>query len=145
MEGTKKFKLALFTNPGNKGLTLILERKLDQYFDYDIIESAEQIDAMPTPTAYDACFVLLPPVKISQAPTMIAKLILKSPKLVWIHGMMAGIDVLLSDTLRQAKHITLTNGRGVFDESIAEFVLASVLYFAKSFDKFVQQKAEHRY
>jgi phosphoglycerate dehydrogenase-like enzyme len=48
----------------------------------------------------------------------------------WIHVAAAGVDKLLFDEL-VASDVTVTNARGVFDRPIAEFVLGSVLAFAK--------------
>jgi phosphoglycerate dehydrogenase-like enzyme len=48
----------------------------------------------------------------------------------WIHVAAAGVDKLLFDELIDSD-VVVTNARGVFDRPIAEFVLASVLAFAK--------------
>ncbi|AZG47808.1 D-2-hydroxyacid dehydrogenase [Gordonia insulae] len=44
----------------------------------------------------------------------------------WVHVCAAGVDSLLFDDLRESD-IVVTNAAGVFDQPIAEFVLASVL------------------
>ncbi|MBF8184766.1 D-2-hydroxyacid dehydrogenase [Nonomuraea sp. K274] len=48
----------------------------------------------------------------------------------WIHVAAAGVDKLLFDELIDSD-VIVTNARGVFDRPIAEFVLGSVLAFAK--------------
>jgi phosphoglycerate dehydrogenase-like enzyme len=48
----------------------------------------------------------------------------------WLHIRFAGLDTVMSPELA-ASPIPLTNGRGVFSQSLGEFVLAAVLYFAK--------------
>src|SRR5690554_4649188 len=50
--------------------------------------------------------------------------------LKWIHVAAAGVDKLLFDELRESD-VIVTNSRGIFDRPIAEFVLASILGFAK--------------
>lgn len=50
--------------------------------------------------------------------------------LEWIHVAAAGVDTLLFDALRSSE-VVVTNARGVFDRPIAEFVLGSILAFAK--------------
>ncbi|MEX1079556.1 MAG: D-2-hydroxyacid dehydrogenase [Homoserinimonas sp.] len=50
--------------------------------------------------------------------------------LTWIHVAAAGVDKLLFDELRESG-VIVTNSRGIFDRPIAEFVLASILAFAK--------------
>ena len=57
-----------------------------------------------------------------------------APKLRWIHSRSAGLDSLLSPALVESP-VPLTNGRGVFSQSLGEFVLASILYFAKDFPR----------
>jgi phosphoglycerate dehydrogenase-like enzyme len=54
----------------------------------------------------------------------------RADALRWIHVAAAGVDKLLFDEL-VASDVVITNARGVFDRPIAEFVLASVLAFAK--------------
>ncbi len=48
----------------------------------------------------------------------------------WIHVASAGVDRLLFDDLT-ASDVTVTNARGVFDRPMAEYVLGTVLSFAK--------------
>lgn len=48
----------------------------------------------------------------------------------WIHSSSAGVDRLLFPALRDSE-VVLTNSRGVFDQPMAEYVLATVLTFAK--------------
>lgn len=50
--------------------------------------------------------------------------------LEWIHVAAAGVDTLMFDALA-GSDVVVTNARGVFDRPIAEFVLGSVLAFAK--------------
>jgi phosphoglycerate dehydrogenase-like enzyme len=51
-------------------------------------------------------------------------------QLQWVHVAAAGVDAVVFDELRRSS-VVLTNARGVFDRPIAEFVLASILAFAK--------------
>jgi phosphoglycerate dehydrogenase-like enzyme len=54
------------------------------------------------------------------------------PELRWVHSRSAGLDNVLFPELVQSA-VTLTNGKGVFSQSLGEFVLGAVLYFAKDF------------
>ncbi len=54
----------------------------------------------------------------------------QADELQWIHAASAGVDRLLFPQLRDSP-VQLTNSRGVFDQPIAEYVLATVLTFAK--------------
>ena len=48
----------------------------------------------------------------------------------WVHAASAGVDRLLFDDLLNSE-VTLTNSRGIFDRPMAEYVLGTVLSFAK--------------
>lgn len=67
-----------------------------------------------------------------------------APKLEWIHAMYAGLDRSLFPEL-VASPIPLTNGSGVFSQSLGEFVMLGMLYFAKDVPRRMQSKAAHRW
>jgi phosphoglycerate dehydrogenase-like enzyme len=52
------------------------------------------------------------------------------PKVRWVHSRSAGLDGVLFPALVESS-VPLTNGRGVFSQSLGEFALAAILYFAK--------------
>ena len=58
----------------------------------------------------------------------------KASRTKWIHGRFAGLDHVMFPELK-ASTIPFTNGRGVFSQSLGEFVLAAMLYFAKDFPR----------
>ncbi len=62
-----------------------------------------------------------------------------TPKLRWIHSRSAGLDSLLFPALVESP-LPLTNGRGVFSQSLGEFVLAAMLYFAKDFRRMIRNQ-----
>jgi phosphoglycerate dehydrogenase-like enzyme len=68
----------------------------------------------------------------------------RAPKLEWIHAMYAGLDRSLFPELVESP-IPLTNGSGVFSQSLGEFVILGVLYFAKDVPRRMQAKADHRW
>jgi phosphoglycerate dehydrogenase-like enzyme len=55
-----------------------------------------------------------------------------APKLGWIHSRSAGLDSVTSPALA-ASSAVMTNGRGVFSRSLAEWVVGALLYFVKDF------------
>ena len=57
----------------------------------------------------------------------------------WIHALSAGVDKIVSPELIGSP-VPLTNGRGVFKDSLAEFNLASILFFAKGFRRLVSSQ-----
>lgn len=56
----------------------------------------------------------------------------KAPSLRWIHAASLGVDGVLTDEIVKSK-VTVTNTRGVFEQPIAEYVLALMLFFGKDF------------
>ena len=56
----------------------------------------------------------------------------RADKLRWVHVAGAGVDAVLFPELVESA-VTVTNSRGVFDRSIAEYVLGLMLLFAKDF------------
>ncbi len=71
-------------------------------------------------------------------------LIATIPDLRWIHTISAGVDHLLSPTLRESD-VVLTNASGVFDIPIAETVLAYMLAVVKRLPEFLDQQKDHRW
>ncbi|MBN2370318.1 MAG: D-2-hydroxyacid dehydrogenase [Vicinamibacteria bacterium] len=58
----------------------------------------------------------------------------------WIHSVAAGVDHLLFPALVESD-VVLTNGRGAFKRSLAEFVMAGALHFAKDFPRLERQRS----
>ena len=58
----------------------------------------------------------------------------KASRARWIHGRSVGLDHVMSPELKSSA-IPFTNGRGVFSQSLGEFALAAILYFAKDFPR----------
>lgn len=62
----------------------------------------------------------------------------------WVHSRWAGIEGLLFPALVESEAI-LTNGRGSFADSLAEFVIAAVLFFAKDLRRMRRSQAQGRW
>jgi phosphoglycerate dehydrogenase-like enzyme len=62
-----------------------------------------------------------------------------APKTRWIHSRAAGVESLLFPALASSEAV-LTNGRGVFSVSLAEFAIAALLYFARDFPRLVRNQ-----
>ena len=67
-----------------------------------------------------------------------------APKLEWIHARYAGLDNLLFPALIESP-IPLTNGSGVFSQSLGEFVILGALYFAKYVPRMLKSKADRHW
>jgi phosphoglycerate dehydrogenase-like enzyme len=65
-------------------------------------------------------------------------------RLRWLHMASAGVDPVLFPGLRESD-VVLTNSRGVFDDSIAEYVLGVILAFAKDLARTLDLQRETRW
>ncbi|WP_158249039.1 D-2-hydroxyacid dehydrogenase [Mycobacterium sp. ENV421] len=63
-------------------------------------------------------------------------------RLRWVHAASVGVNRLICPELAQSQ-VTLTSSRGVFDTSIAEWVLAAVLSFVKGLPHTLALQREH--
>lgn len=65
----------------------------------------------------------------------------------WVHTLSAGVDFitkLIGDCLVNSE-ISLTNGRGAFSSSLAEYILASALYFNKQISTLQNNRQERKW
>src|SRR5947209_11136469 len=60
-------------------------------------------------------------------------------KVRWVHSLSAGVENILSPELI-ASPVPLTNGRGVFRASLAEFVIGAMLFFAKDLRRMLRNQ-----
>src|SRR5438105_1394232 len=59
-----------------------------------------------------------------------------APRVRWVHSRSAGVDGILFPELVESP-VPLTNARGVFSGTLAEFAIGAVLFFAKDFRRLV--------
>jgi len=64
---------------------------------------------------------------------------LMSHRLRWMHSRSAGLEQTLFPELIESE-VILTNGSGVFSSALGEFVVASILYFAKDFRRMIRNQ-----
>ena len=62
------------------------------------------------------------------------------PRVRWVHTRWAGLDGLLFPELVESA-AALTNATGVFSESLGEFALAGILFFAKDLSRMIRNQA----
>lgn len=67
------------------------------------------------------------------------------PFLTWIHSVTAGVDHIICPAITENEDIILTNAKGVFSESLAEYVMTACSYFAKDIPRLIKQKEQHKY
>ncbi len=64
--------------------------------------------------------------------------------LQWLHVAAAGVNAVMSPQVRESD-VVVTNSRGIFEEPIAEYVLAQVLSFAKDLPGSLRLQQQHRW
>ena len=69
---------------------------------------------------------------------------LANPGVRWVHSRSAGLDSVLFPELIDSS-VPLTNGSGVFSQSLGEFALAAILYFAKDFRRMLRNQEAERW
>lgn len=79
----------------------------------------------------------------AESPAALSEILAALPSLRWLHTATAGVGHLLVPELGSA--VVLTNARGVFSASLAEWALAACLWFAKDFPRLARQQAERKW
>lgn len=67
-----------------------------------------------------------------------------APRVRWVHSASAGVENVLFPELVDSQ-VPVTNGRGLFSDSLAEFVLGAVLFFAKDFRRMIVSQQSARW
>ncbi|HUS07429.1 MAG TPA: D-2-hydroxyacid dehydrogenase [Bryobacteraceae bacterium] len=62
----------------------------------------------------------------------------------WVHSLSAGVESVLFPELIESK-VPVTNSRGVFKDSLGEFAVASILYFAKDLRRMMRNQMAQRW
>ena len=66
----------------------------------------------------------------------------------WVHSFPAGVDGLsgfLSSQQLQARPVPVSNGKGAFSSSLAEYVIASIMHFTKQVPRCLTNASEKRW
>jgi phosphoglycerate dehydrogenase-like enzyme len=58
----------------------------------------------------------------------------------WVHSITSGVEQILIPEIVDNPEIVLTNAKGVFSSSLAEYVLGACFYFAKDIPRFLEQQ-----
>jgi phosphoglycerate dehydrogenase-like enzyme len=123
---TKQLNVLVVTNPKEPAPPL-----MDRMPEFAVITEGSAIEAFSKAAATaDVIF------SWGAKRDLMEQLLAQTPNLKWIHSRSAGLDSLLFPALIESP-VPLTNGRGVFSQSLGEFVLAAVLYFAKDFRRMI--------
>lgn len=76
--------------------------------------------------------------------TEVGRILQAAPHLDWIQARYAGVDGLLFPELIESP-VPLTNGSGVFSQSLGEFAILGALYFAKDLPRMLRAKAARKW
>src|SRR5688500_8332215 len=71
-------------------------------------------------------------------------LLARAPGVRWVHSCSAGVENLLFPALVDLP-LVVTNARGAYSRSLAEWSMAAVLFFAKDLRRLVRSQAEGRW
>ena len=66
----------------------------------------------------------------------------------WVHSFPAGVDGLsgfLSSEALQARPVPVTNGKGAFSSSLAEYVIAAIMHFTKQIPRCIKNQEARRW
>ena len=111
--------------------TRLLERLKQSAGDAQLVVAAEP--EVFAAVAHDATVVL----SWGASRDQLRQIVGMCPNLRWIHIMSAVLDSVLSPELEESSAM-LTNGRGVFSQSLGESVIGAILYFAKDFRRLIR-------
>ena len=93
-------------------------------------DTPEAFDGQPPADAIFVC---------SMGRELLRSVLPKAPTARWVHSRSAGIEGIVFPGLAESG-VTVTNGRGVFSPSLAEWVIGAILYFAKDFRRLVESQ-----
>jgi phosphoglycerate dehydrogenase-like enzyme len=128
---TKTLTVVVLGNPTSEHLKQ-LERLPDSAHVVATADEAHAIEKAP-----DADVIVCDMGKAA----LLKKILPNAKKLRWIHSVSAGVESLISPEML-AHPAILTNGRGAYKRSLAEFVIAGAMYFAKNMPRLLaDQKA----
>jgi phosphoglycerate dehydrogenase-like enzyme len=74
----------------------------------------------------------------------VAPIFRAASRLRWLHSLAAGLDTLLFPELVESP-VILTNARGAYSASLAEWVMGAVLFFAKDLRRLIRSQEQARW
>ena len=130
----RSLTLLVLSNPAAKVLGLL--EQLPETTDIIVGETPEAF----TSVAADADVILVRSPSRELARSVWAM----SPRVRWIHSLSASVTHLMFPEFIGGK-APLTNARGVYSRSLAEFVMAAALFFVKDFRRLLRNQAAGRW
>jgi phosphoglycerate dehydrogenase-like enzyme len=135
---TQIYHIAVLSNPGNPALNFLPQITNLTFHIYD-----SNIDQCH----FKECsgLVIIPPFDIKTLETIWNE---KCHNVKWVHTFSAGVDFIssfITNYLLNNNRILLTNGRGAFSSSLAEYIITSALYFNKQITKLQNNKLNKKW
>ena len=75
----------------------------------------------------------------------LTEIIKEMPFLEWIHSITAGVDHIMCPAISENDEIVLTNAKGVFSSSLAEYVMTACSFFAKNVPRLRSQQKDKKW
>jgi phosphoglycerate dehydrogenase-like enzyme len=114
-----------------------LKERLPSHVELSCLESEKPV----VPAIAEAADVLLLDTVVKR--TEVLSLAPHLVSLKWIHTLLAGVEDALIPSFMPTT--PLTNSRGVYKKSLAEFAVFSMLYFAKNVPRLQQQQRDKQW
>ena len=121
--------ILVLTAPGEREIPFLAE--LRQNETVVVADSAREF----AKAAVDAEIIL----NWSGSLALLRDVFLMSRRVRWIHSRSAGLEQTLFPELIESE-VILTNGSGIFSDSLGEFALAAILYFAKDLRRMIRNQ-----
>ena len=110
----------------------------------EIVKVGERFDDVSDATLADVDCVLLGGGAVRGMRATLEEVWPRLPGLKWIHSSFAGLDGFLFPGLVESD-VVVTNAKGVFSQSLAEYALFACKYFALDFPRMHRQRCERRW
>ena len=123
-------------------LTDVTNPKLDSQL--DLLATVPHIVATSEAAAADAAKQAEVILHWAGSRDLLRTAFLANPGIGWVHSRSAGLDSVLFPELVESA-VPLSNGSGVFSQSLGEFALAAILYFAKDFRRMLRNQEAGRW
>ncbi len=104
--------------------------------------SFEQLQALDNREEWSTCNILF---NVSGNSKTLPEIILNMPYLKWIHSITAGLDHIICPEIMNNREIVLTNAKGIYSSSLAEYSLGICLYFNKQIPRLLKNQQERKW
>ncbi len=126
-----KLNLLVIADPSDRYLRLL--ETLNSAVSYEVTKDVARAEEL----APSADLILT---GVGANPVVVKAAIEKASKLQWLHSLSAGVDLLMATHLRQST-IPVTNAKGAYSQSLGEYCLAAMLFFAKDLRRMLNSQA----